>query len=185
MRLEWLITAGVALTAGAACGGTVQNGEAVTSGGSGAPGAAGFGGLGTATGGMGGGGGLGRLEDGGLSDARYVDPGCPPAAKIQGQRECDPFATVSSCPSGSGCLPYVLYADKCQTEEVGTACTTVGNGRQGDDCAADDCAAGFVCVTSGTGFQCAALCRLVGTGDTCGGGLICIPLDVDGFFVCG
>jgi hypothetical protein len=185
MRFEWLITAGTALAAAAACGGTVQNGDAVTSGGSGGPGAGGSGGLASMAGGSAGRGGLDGLEDGGLPDARYVDPGCAPAAKIQGKRECDPFAAVSTCPAGSGCLPYVQYADECQTEEVGTACTTVGAGRQGDDCTANDCAGGFVCATSGTGFQCAALCRFVGTGDTCGAGLLCTPLDVDGFFVCG
>jgi hypothetical protein len=125
-------------------------------------------------------------SDAGLSDARYVDPGCPPAPKIQGPRACDPFASGNGqCGEGYRCVPVVQYADKCRTEEIGTECELAGNGRQGDDCSAEDCAAGFVCVTAGSGFQCAALCQLTGTGDTCTSGLICSPLDVDGFFVCG
>ena len=183
-RLEWLFTAAIALSA-AACGGTVLDGDATKSGGSGPPASGGFGGTSASSGGDVGSGGLDGREDGGLPDARYHDKGCKPAAKIQGPRECDPFVQDGTCAPGSGCLPYVRYADECQTEEVGTACTTVGTGVQGDDCSRGDCAAGFVCVTSGTGFQCAALCRLLGAGDTCSAGLICTPLDVDGFFVCG
>ncbi len=106
--------------------------------------------------------------------------------KIQGRRECDPFAPSNGeCAQGYRCVPVVQYADKCRTEEIGTQCELAGTGRQGDDCSVEECDAGFVCVTAGTGFQCAALCQLTGTGDTCTSGLICAPLDVDGFFVCG
>jgi hypothetical protein len=104
---------------------------------------------------------------------------------VPGTRDCDPFATFSECGTGARCVPYVRYADQCQTEEIGTQCATAGPGRQGDDCSSVDCAEGFVCVTAGSGFKCAALCRLVQNGDTCQSGLICSPLDVDGFFVCG
>jgi hypothetical protein len=178
--------AGGAFAGGVACGGTVQNNDAITGGGSGAPGASGRGGATSSSdGGSPGAGGSTSSTDGGLDDARYVDPGCPPAMKIEGVRICDPFATVSECRPGDRCVPYVQYADLCQTEEIGTQCQPAGPGRQGDDCAAEDCAAGFVCATAGSGFKCAKLCQLVDDSDTCPSGLICSPLDVEGFFVCG
>jgi hypothetical protein len=132
-------------------------------------------------------GGAFSITDAGVSDVRYIDPGCPPAMKIQGVHACDPFAPSpeAECGSGYRCAPYVQYADQCKTEEIGTQCERAGTGQQGHDCAMDECAAGFVCVTAGTGFQCAALCQLTPNGDTCQSGLICTPLDVDGFFVCG
>jgi len=187
VRLYWLFFAGLAaLASAAACGGTVQNGDAVTGGGSGSPGSAGEGG---GASGYGGGfplGGTTSVPDGGgLPDARYTDPGCAPANKVSGARDCDPFATFGECGPGARCVPYVRYADQCQTEEIGTQCATAGPGRQGDDCSSVDCTEGFVCVTAGSGFKCAALCRLTQNGDTCQSGLICSPLDVDGFFVCG
>ncbi len=170
------------------CGGTVQNGDAVTGSGTGAASGRGGGtGASGASGGQGTGGAHSAPTDGGLTDVRYVDPGCPPAMKIQGTQACDPFAASPEVECGVGyrCVPYVEYADHCHTERIGTECQPAGAGRQGDDCANTDCAAGFVCVTAGTGFQCAALCKLVPGGDTCTSGLICTPLDVDGFYVCG
>jgi len=163
----------------------VQNDVAVTGGGSGAT--AGAGGASSHAGGSVAAGGAFNPSDAGLPDARYVDPGCPPAMKVQGAHVCNPFAAPSDgeCGTGYRCVPYVQYADDCHTEEIGTDCEIAGTGRQGDDCSTSDCAAGFVCVTAGTGFECAALCQLTRTGDTCTSGLICSPLDVDGYFVCG
>jgi hypothetical protein len=189
VRLHWLLFAGsLALVFSAACGGTTQNGDAVTGGGSGSPGTAGSGGGASGNGSAFPFGGSSSLPDGGgLPDARYTDPGCgsAPVKKVSGAHECDPFAAFSECGLGARCIPYVRYADECQTEEIGTACASSGPGVQGDDCATVDCAEGFVCVTGGSGFKCAELCRLVPKGDTCHSGLICSPLDVDGFFVCG
>lgn len=118
-----------------------------------------------------------------MSDARYRDPGCKPATKVQGRHECDVFTGQASCGFGSKCAPYVHYAMDCQTEEIGTECVVAGTGTQGDDCANDLCAAGFVCVTAGIGLQCAQLCQDALL-DGCPPGLLCVELDVDGFFVC-
>jgi hypothetical protein len=182
---ELSVSAAVA-AAFVACGGTVQNGEAVTSSGSGAASGAGGATSRRDGGGLSGNAGTVVSSDAGLSDVRYVDPACPPAMKIQGPRQCDPFAQSNGqCPQGYRCVPSVQYADKCRTETIGTDCELAGTGRQGDDCSVADCASGFVCVTAGSGFQCAALCQLTAIGDTCSSGLICSPLDVDGFFVCG
>jgi hypothetical protein len=148
----------------------------------------------TGTGGQGGGtslpdggftpsnGGAGGFEPG-LTDARYDDPGCKPTKKVEGQHECD-TETQSGCQFGDRCVPYVSYGTKCEAEEVGTRCEIAGFARQGDDCSSETCAAGFVCVTGGAGFQCAELCTLKGSVDSCPPGLLCSPLDVDGFSVC-
>jgi hypothetical protein len=165
----------------------VQDGDAITGGGAGAAGTASRGGSSFMDGGPFGVGGGFPLLEAGLSDVRYVDPGCVPAMKIQGSRQCDPFSTTqeADCGVGERCVPYVHYADQCKTEEIGTQCAPAGAGTQGDDCSVNDCAAGYVCVTGGTGFQCAALCQFRPNGDTCRNGLLCTPLDVDGYFVCG
>jgi hypothetical protein len=117
--------------------------------------------------------------------APYVDPGCAPTTKIPGPRECDPYSTAASCGPGGECIPHITYTDGCQAEVIGTVCTVAGPGVQGDDCSVDNCAAGYVCVSGGAGFQCARLCTIQGIKDDCPPGLICAPLDVDGFFVCG
>jgi hypothetical protein len=104
---------------------------------------------------------------------------------VDGVHECDPYQVTSGCGLGEKCSPYVVYADRCQSEETGTRCVFAGTGVQGDDCSSDACAAGFVCVSAGTGLQCARLCRLSGATDDCPPGLICGPLDVEGFSACG
>jgi hypothetical protein len=167
------------------CGGTVDGGDTRVGSngpGPGAGGFAGFGGDGGVT--TAGTGGRPSRRDSGLSDARYQDPGCAPAVKVQGVRECDVFAGPGACGPGAKCTPYVQYAMDCQTEEIGTRCVAAGSGVQGDDCANDFCSAGFVCVSSGVGLQCAKLCH-EGPVDDCPPGLLCGELDVDGFFVCG
>lgn len=165
------------------CGGSVNGGD--TRAGSAPPGqeaggSSGFGGDAGVVAGSGGGP-FGR--DSG-SDARYKDPLCAPAVKVQGVRECDVFTGQGSCGPGAKCTPYVQYAMDCQTEEIGTRCVAAGSGVQGDDCANDLCAASFVCVSSGVGLECAQLCHN-GQFDDCPPGLLCGELDVDGFFVCG
>lgn len=119
-----------------------------------------------------------------ISDARYRDPTCAPAVKIQGTRECDVFVGQSSCGPGEKCAPYVEYAMDCQSETIGTRCVAAGTAVQGDDCSNDVCAPGFVCVSAGIGLQCAELCHGTQVND-CPPGLLCGELDVDGFFVCG
>lgn len=178
-----------ALALFSACGGAVDNGVTSATG-AGATSGAGRGGQGNTgrDGGTMGGAGAGSsraVRDAGIGDARYVDPTCPPVKRVQGVRECDPYTADPICGPGGACTPYVAYAKRCQTEEIGTRCQTAGTGRQGDDCAASPCAAGYVCATSGAGFECVKLCTPLGAKDDCPPGLLCAPLDVDGFFVCG
>jgi hypothetical protein len=170
-----------------ACGGTVGADSTSRTGGGASGGANGVLGSGGAPGDAGPGtGGSVLHQEAGLTDARYVDPGCPPPMHVQGVHECDPYAP-GACGSGRKCSPYVVYADGCQSEETGTRCVISGTRVQGEDCASDSsaCAEGFACVSAGTGFQCARLCQLNGATDDCPPGLICSPLDVDGFYVCG
>jgi hypothetical protein len=135
-------------------------------------------------GGPAGDGGFSTLADSGSDAATYVDPGCPMSGKIEGKRQCD-AAAQTGCLSSEGCVPYVVYGKMCHTEEVGTLCEPAGSGVQGDDCTTSDCAAGYVCVTDGTGFQCASLCDGTAATDECPPGLVCVDLDVDGYYVCG
>lgn len=165
------------------CGGTVNGGDTLA--GSAPPGGGAAGSAGTA--------GDGGIASGGISstpgrdagpDAIYHDPVCSPAVKVQGSRECDVFSGQDSCGPGAKCAPYVKYAMDCQSEEIGTQCVAAGFGMQGDDCANDLCAPGFVCVSGGVGLECAQLCH-DSQFDDCPPGLLCGELDVDGFFVCG
>ena len=165
------------------CGGTVNGGETGVGSNGAGPNGGGSGYGGDSGAGANGSGGYGARPDA-ASDARYTDPTCAPAVKVQGVRECDVFTDQANCGAGSKCAPYVTYAMDCQTEEIGTRCVGAGTGVQGDDCANDVCAPGFVCVSSGVGLECARLCRNSQI-DDCPPGLICGELDVDGFFVCG
>ena len=129
----------------------------------------------------------GGSSDGGADgDTPYVDPGCPQKTKIQGPVECDARAQIG-CSPGEECVPYVQYGRDCNTETIGTQCIAAGAGVQGDDCSdpAEGCAPGFVCATSGTGLRCAALCDGTSPTSGCPAGLLCVDLDVDGYFVCG
>jgi hypothetical protein len=182
-RHLWVPGVGVALLA-AGCGGTVEHGDAVATGAGARPGAGGHAGSSSVDAGTGGSVTMVPGRDAGLTDARYVDPGCASRPKVAGIEECDPF-TPSSCGPGARCSPYVSYGTGCQAEEIGTRCEVAGVGVQGDDCASDPCAPGYVCVSAGAGFECARLCQLHGGTTGCPPGLLCAPLDVDGFFVCG
>lgn len=163
-----------------ACGGSVDDAETGVTvprdldGGGGRPSAidAAISGGATGTGGAGGSGGL-----------TYHDPSCPPVTSQPGAYQCDPFS-LTSCGDGNRCAPYVVYADDCGTEQVGTMCTIAGPGVQGDDCTMVDCSAGYVCATGGIGFQCMKLCQPEQGSNACPPGLICSELDVSGFYVC-
>jgi hypothetical protein len=167
-----------------ACGGTV-NGGGLSSSAAGGPGAFDGGVVPGAGGATSDGGPSGSTPDA-SSGQPYRDPGCPQQTKIQGTKECDP-GTQNGCFAGDECVPYVDYGRDCHTETVGTMCIVAGSGVQGDDCTDPSvgCAAGYVCATSGTGLRCAALCDGTSTVTGCPPGLICVDLDVDGYYVCG
>lgn len=116
----------------------------------------------------------------------FTDPGCtdkpPPFEDFQ----CDPHNQGNGdCAFGEGCYIYVDYPeDPCGQEVYGALCLFEGIGQQGDPCTgAQDCAAGHVCVVTGSGTQCVVMCDLDGS-DDCPSGLVCEPIDVDGFGGC-
>jgi hypothetical protein len=116
----------------------------------------------------------------------FEEPGCPPVEMRPPINECDPLAPVSGCASGESCFPYVEYpSGPCDVERFGTFCVVAGPGTQGESCAREACAADHICVSTGRGTQCARLCSL-GTGapDVCAPGLLCLPIDIDGFGGC-
>jgi hypothetical protein len=118
----------------------------------------------------------------------YIDPGCPDVGAPVEVNECDPFATVSTCPVGEGCFPFVdhPFGEGCDAQRFGAACRQAGTGQQGDTCGAagQSCAAGFVCVVgSQPGKHCVQLCPIGGQ-KVCPAGMICGELDVEGYGVC-
>jgi hypothetical protein len=116
----------------------------------------------------------------------YIDPGCPSNPPPLEQFDCDPYDQLNSgCFPGDGCYIFVQYPDEpCGQEIYGSFCAPAGFGVQGDPCGGGlDCAAGFVCVVTGSGNQCVKLCPLEGN-DGCPAGLVCEPIDVEGFGGC-
>jgi hypothetical protein len=112
------------------------------------------------------------------------DLNCPPQPDAPPIRECDPFAPATGCPLGEACYPFVDYpTGPCDREEYGTRCATEGSGRQGDACELGRCSGGFICVVTGQGDQCIELCLREGP-RTCPEGLVCQPVDVEGFGGC-
>lgn len=100
--------------------------------------------------------------------------------------QCDPYAQGNGdCQFGEGCFIYVDYPpEPCGQEVYGALCLPAGPGGQGDPCGgAQDCGGGFVCVVTGAGTQCVQLCELNQIG-VCPSGLICEPIDVEGFGGC-
>jgi hypothetical protein len=169
---------GILLFAG--CGGSVME-----IGGAGATG----GSAGAGTGGRGGrdAGRPDAKDSGGGGDATsdYTeDLNCPPFSEPPPERECDPFATTSGCARGEACYPFVDYpTGPCDREEYGTRCGPAGSGQQGDPCPMGRCSPRFVCVVTGQGNQCIELCTMDGPRD-CAPGLVCQPIDVEGFGGC-
>jgi hypothetical protein len=123
--------------------------------------------------------------DGGY-EASYVDPGCADAGAKPTMFACDALHQGNGdCPPGEGCFVYVDYpSSACAQEVYGSLCAKPGAGTQGAGCGgSEDCAAGFTCVVSGAGNQCAALCALDGP-NPCADGAICESIDVEGFGGC-
>ncbi len=128
----------------------------------------------------------GGMDAGPDALTEFIDPGCkdkpPPIEDFQ----CDPNnQNNGDCLPGEGCYIYVDYPeDPCGQEIYGALCVPEGFGQQGDPCfGAQDCAGGFACVVTGSGTQCVELCPLQGA-DGCPSGLVCEPIDVEGFGGC-
>lgn len=118
--------------------------------------------------------------------SEYVDPGCPDSGGPIYDFLCDPYNQGNGdCQLGEGCYIYVEYpTETCGQEIYGAFCYPVGPGEQGDPCSgAQDCGASYCCVVTGSGTQCVKLCPLVGN-DDCPSGLVCEPIDVEGFGGC-
>jgi len=116
----------------------------------------------------------------------YVDPGCPDVGPPIEDFACDPYNQGNGdCAGGEGCYIFVSYPDEpCGKETYGAFCLPIGPGGQGDSCnGGQDCGAGFVCVVTGSGTQCVEFCPLTGN-DGCPPGLVCEPIDVEGFGGC-
>lgn len=143
-----------------------------------------------------GGEGVGLIPDvttgGGGADAghdaldEFVDPGCKDVPPPFEDFQCDPGEQGNGdCPFGEGCYIYVDYPDDpCGQEIYGSICLPEGPGQQGDPCGgAQDCGGGHVCVVTGSGTQCVVMCDLDGS-TGCPSGLVCEPIDVEGFGGC-
>jgi hypothetical protein len=131
-------------------------------------------------------GGGGKPDAGKDALEEYIDPGCPNKPPPIYDFQCDPYDQLSGgCAPGEGCYIYVEYPpEPCGQEIYGSVCAPSGFGQQGDPCFGGlDCAGGFVCVVTGSGNQCVQLCPLVGA-DNCPPGLVCEPIDVEGFGGC-
>jgi hypothetical protein len=116
----------------------------------------------------------------------YVDPGCPDAGPKVTMFMCDPYHQGNGdCPPGEGCYIFSTPpSTPCGQEVYGAGCDFQGMGQQGAPCEGmQECAGGFACVVSGSGNQCVLLCELQGS-STCPDGLVCEPIDVQGFGGC-
>ncbi|MEM1032269.1 MAG: hypothetical protein AAF928_21055 [Myxococcota bacterium] len=185
MGVRTYLTGGVAmafavwtLAVGAgACGSAVTFNETAGTGGGGEGGEFIFiqGGGGTIDPSVGGSGGLPGI----------VDPGCEDRPPPIEDFACDPYnQNDGACGGDEGCYIYVDYpSEPCGQEVYGSFCAPAGPGQQGDPCNGGGCAAGNVCVVTGSGTQCVALCSLFGD-DGCPPGLVCEPIDVEGFGGC-
>lgn len=116
----------------------------------------------------------------------FEDPGCPPAVEAPALRECEPMSVPSGCAEGEGCFPFVSYpTGPCGVEQYGTRCRTAGSGTQGDPCDREPCAAEHLCVSTGRGTQCVRMCSFGADAPaTCGPGLLCLPIDIEGVGGC-
>ncbi|WP_156338853.1 hypothetical protein [Chondromyces crocatus] len=133
-----------------------------------------------------GGQGAGSVDGGGDALQEYVDPGCPDQPPPIVDLQCDPYDQHNGdCAVGEGCFIFVRYPQEaCGQEIYGSRCGPAGVAGQGDPCLGSfECQGGFVCVVTGSGNQCVRLCPLVGD-DGCPAGLVCEPIDVEGFGGC-
>lgn len=118
--------------------------------------------------------------------SEFTDPPCDDPPPPLEEFTCDPYAQGNGdCSFGEGCYIYVDYPpEPCGQEIYGSLCLPAGTGQQGDPCnGAQSCGGGFVCVVTGSGTQCVALCELDQIG-VCPSGLVCEPIDVEGFGGC-
>lgn len=127
-----------------------------------------------------------KIDGGKDAFDEYTDPGCPDAGPPIVDFQCDPYDQGNGdCAPTEACYIFVEYpSEPCGQEIYGSVCAPAGTGQQGEGCGgALDCAGGFVCVITGGGNQCVQLCNLVGE-DGCPAGLVCEPIDVEGFGGC-
>jgi hypothetical protein len=116
--------------------------------------------------------------------AAFVEQGCGDAPMRVVSMECDPFRPLEGCSDGQGCQPYVQYpASQCEPEVYGARCDWVGTATQGESCSLDACAAGFLCIATGQGTQCAQICDL-SADSGCPPGLVCGGIDIEGIGTC-
>jgi hypothetical protein len=116
----------------------------------------------------------------------YTEPTCPSKPPPIQDYQCDPYHQGNGdCQSSEGCYIFVDYpSDPCGQETYGSLCMPAGAGQQGDPCqGAQSCGPGLVCVVTGSGTQCVELCSLTGPSG-CPSGLVCEPIDVEGFGGC-
>lgn len=127
----------------------------------------------------------GTGEGGGGFDP-WVDTPCDDQPPPIEDFACDPYEQGNGdCFPGESCDIYVQYpSEPCGQEIYGSHCLPAGPGEQGDPCGSPlDCAAGFVCVVTGVGTQCVQYCSLTGESG-CPLGMVCEPIDVEGFGGC-
>lgn len=116
----------------------------------------------------------------------YVEPPCTDEPPPLEDYACDPYDQGNGdCAPGDGCYIFVEYpGTPCGQETFGSLCLAEGIGGQGDACGGPfDCQAGLVCVVADSGTQCVQYCPLEGDSG-CTDGLVCEPIDVEGFGGC-
>lgn len=139
-----------------------------------------------------------RLPDGGRPDRQgpidrdgsrpdgnpFVEPTCPFTPPPQTAYDCD-VAKQTGCKPKEACTPFADYpSDPCEPETYGSLCIPAGTGTQGTACTGQlSCAAGYICVITGAGTNCAKYCDLTSPSG-CTDGLVCDSVDVSGVGVC-
>jgi hypothetical protein len=117
-------------------------------------------------------------------EGAFIEQGCSEAPMRVLSMDCDPFRPLDGCSAGQGCQPYVRYPSApCEPETYGSRCDWVGDRTQGESCSSEACAAGFLCIATGQGTQCAQICDL-SANSTCPAGLVCGSIDIEGIGTC-
>ncbi len=116
----------------------------------------------------------------------FTDIECPPPPPAEASLACDAFNEPSGCAEGFACFPTVIYpTGPCEVERFGTVCAPAGEGRHGEQCETQRCSANHVCVSTGRGTFCVQMCGFEEPGATrCPAGLLCQPIDIEGFGGC-